>query len=64
MNGIGKQTAVCSSIQKIIYWLEKVVEVAENDQQKMFPAIIEYYETGDLKMGEYNIACWVKTLIP
>ena len=48
-------------IQKIIYWLEKAVEVAENDQQKKcFQLLIEYYQTGDLKKwDEYNIA-WVQ----
>lgn len=48
-------------IQKIIYWLQKAVEVAENDQQKKcFQLLINYYETGDLKIwDEYNIA-WVK----
>ncbi|TSA26523.1 MAG: dihydrofolate reductase [Ignavibacteriales bacterium] len=48
-------------IQKIIYWLGKAVEVAENEQQKKcFQLLIEYYETGDLKKwDEYNTA-WVK----
>ncbi|MCX6174879.1 MAG: dihydrofolate reductase [Ignavibacteriales bacterium] len=48
-------------IQKIIYWLGKAAEVAENEQQKKcFQLLIEYYETGDLKKwDEYNIA-WVK----
>ena len=48
-------------IQKIIYWLQKAVEVAENEQQKKcFQLLINYYETGDLKIwDEYNIA-WVK----
>ena len=48
-------------IKKIIYWLQKAVEVAENEQQKKcFQLLIEYYETGDLKKwDEYNIA-WVK----
>ncbi|MFN2429189.1 MAG: dihydrofolate reductase, partial [Cryomorphaceae bacterium] len=48
------------SIEKIIYWLEKAVDVAENDQQKKaLELLISYYETGDLKKwDEYNIA-WV-----
>ena len=48
-------------IQKIIYWLQKAVEVAENEQQKKcFQLLINYYESGDLKIwDEYNIA-WVK----
>jgi len=48
-------------IQKIIYWLQQAVGVAENEQQKKcFQLLIEYYQTGDLKKwDEYNIA-WVK----
>ncbi|MEW6702943.1 MAG: dihydrofolate reductase [Bacteroidota bacterium] len=49
------------AIEKIIFWLKKAVEVAENDQQKKaLQLLIEYYETGDLKKwDEYNIT-WVK----
>lgn len=48
-------------LKKIVYWLSKAVDVAENDQQKKcFQLLIEYYETGDLKKwDEYNIE-WVK----
>ncbi|NJD23631.1 MAG: dihydrofolate reductase, partial [Melioribacter sp.] len=48
-------------IQKIIYWLQKAVDVAENEQQKKcFRLLINYYETGDLKIwDQYNIE-WVK----
>ncbi len=48
------------AIKEIIKWLEKAVEVAENDQQaKALELLIEYYKTGDLKTwDEYNIA-WV-----
>ncbi|MEW6005794.1 MAG: dihydrofolate reductase [Stygiobacter sp.] len=49
------------AIEKIVYWLEKAVNVAENDQQKKaLQLLIEYYKTGDLKKwDEYNIE-WVK----
>lgn len=49
------------SIQKIIFWLNKAIEVAENEQQaKALKLLVEFYETGDLKMwDEYNIE-WVK----
>lgn len=49
-----------ASIDKIVYWLEKAVAVAENDKQKKaLTLLIEYYKTGDLKKwDEYNIA-WV-----
>jgi dipeptidyl-peptidase-3 len=49
------------SIQKIVYWLNKAIEVAENEQQaKALKLLVEFYETGDLKKwDEYNIE-WVK----
>ncbi len=52
-----------SSIEKIIYWLEKAAPVAENDQQRqVIEKLIEYYRTGNLeKFDEYNIL-WVKDL--
>jgi len=51
------------AIEKIVYWLEKAVTVAENDQQKaVLQKLIEYYRTGNLKTwDEYNIL-WVKDL--
>jgi dipeptidyl-peptidase-3 len=50
------------AIQKIIYWLEKAITVAENeDQKKGFELLIGYYKTGDLKVwDEYNIV-WTST---
>jgi dipeptidyl-peptidase-3 len=49
-----------AAIEKIVFWLEKAVNVAENEQQKKTLALlVEYYKTGDLKKwDEYNIA-WV-----
>lgn len=49
------------AIEKIVFWLEKAVNVAENDNQKAaLKLLVEYYKTGDLKKwDEYNIA-WVK----
>jgi len=49
------------AIEKIVYWLEKAVNVAENDlQKKTLQKLIEYYKTGDLKTwDEYNIL-WVQ----
>ncbi|NND09312.1 MAG: dihydrofolate reductase [Saprospiraceae bacterium] len=48
------------AIEKIISWLEKAVEVAENEQQATaLKLLIKYYQTGDLKIwDDYNIA-WV-----
>lgn len=50
------------AIEKIVYWLEKAVGVAENDQQeKALEKLIEYYKTGDLKTwDEYNVL-WAKS---
>jgi dipeptidyl-peptidase-3 len=49
-----------AAIEKIVFWLEKAVTVAENDKQKKaLELLVEYYKTGDLKKwDEYNIA-WV-----
>lgn len=49
------------AIEKIVYWLEKAVKVAENDEQRLaLKLLIEFYQTGDLKkFDEYSIA-WVK----
>jgi dipeptidyl-peptidase-3 len=47
-----------TAITKIVYWLEKAVEVAENQAQAdALKLLIEYYKTGDLKTWDaYNIA--------
>ena len=44
-------------ITQIVYWLNKALSVAENDQQKAYiEKLIAYYQTGDLKTwDEYNI---------
>lgn len=46
------------AIEKIVYWLKKASEVAENEQQKnVIDLLVEYYETGDLKtFDRYNVA--------
>ncbi len=45
------------AIDKIIFWLNKAVTVAENpDQAKALSKLIEFYKTGSLKIwDEYNI---------
>lgn len=50
-----------AAIKEIIGWLQKAVEVAENQvQADALKLLIEYYRTGDLvKWDEYNVA-WVK----
>jgi len=49
-----------AALQKVTYWLDKAVTVAENDaQKKALQLLSEYYKTGDLKKWDaYNIA-WV-----
>lgn len=49
------------AIDKIIDWLKKAENVAENDQQKkVISTLIKYYQTGDLKdFDEYSIL-WVE----
>lgn len=51
-----------ASIDKIISWLTKAKEVAENESQaKGLELLIKYYQTGDLKTwDEYNIV-WAKS---
>lgn len=50
-----------ASIERIVFWLEQAVEVAENAEQKeALVKLVEYYKTGDLAVFDaYNIA-WVK----
>ncbi|MBL7900460.1 MAG: dihydrofolate reductase [Bacteroidia bacterium] len=48
------------AIEKMVFWLEKAIEVSENEQQKKaLQALVTYYKTGQLKdFDTYNIA-WV-----
>lgn len=49
------------AIEKIVYWLEKAITVAENGAQKLaLEKLVTFYKTGSLKdFDDYNIA-WVK----
>lgn len=51
------------AIEKIVFWLEKAIAVAENEQQKAtLQKLVDYYKTGDLKTwDEYNVL-WVEDL--
>ncbi|MBQ8592948.1 MAG: dihydrofolate reductase [Bacteroidaceae bacterium] len=51
------------AIEKIVGWLEKAANVAENDKQKaVIEKLIEFYRDGDLKtFDEYSIT-WVNDL--
>ncbi|EPH06708.1 dipeptidyl-peptidase III [Myroides odoratimimus CCUG 12700] len=50
-----------AAIDQIIFWLEKAVTVAENQEQAdALKLLIKYYQTGDLQLwDDYNVA-WVK----
>jgi dipeptidyl-peptidase-3 len=48
------------AIEKVVYWLQKAMTVAENEQQKTtLDKLIKFYQTGDLTaFDDYSIA-WV-----
>lgn len=51
------------AIDKILYWLEKVAGVAENEQQKaVIEKLIQFYKDGDLKTFDEYAILWVKDL--
>ena len=51
------------AIDKIIYWLEKAMGVAENDAQKaVIEKMIQFYQDGDLKTFDEYAILWVKDL--
>ena len=53
----GKYGAV---IRKIIYWLRKAMDVAENEQQRTYiGTLIRYYRTGDLQLFNRYCIEWV-----
>ena len=53
----GKYGAV---IRKIIYWLRKAMDLAENEQQRTYiGTLIRYYETGDLRLFNQYCIEWV-----
>lgn len=48
-------------ISKIVFWLEKAIPLAENEQQKTtLERLVSYYKSGDVKdWDQYNLA-WIK----
>jgi dipeptidyl-peptidase-3 len=48
------------AIERVVYWFERAITVAENDAQRdAFEKLVRYYRSGDLEdWDEYNIA-WV-----
>ena len=50
-----------AAIQQIVYWLKKAADVAENDQQrKVIGLLVDYYETGDLRLFDQYSIEWLK----
>ena len=51
------------AIEKIVFWLEKAIPVADSElQRESLVKLVEFYKTGDLKaFDEYSIL-WVKDL--
>lgn len=52
-----------AAIEKIIFWLEKALPIAENEQQRQaLELLIRFYRNGDLKtFDDYSIA-WLKDI--
>lgn len=49
------------AISKIVYWLEKAMDVAENEHQKeVIRLLVDFYRTGDLKVFDDYSICWLK----
>ncbi len=53
-----------AALEKVVYWLQKAVTVAENDHQKTtFNKLIKFFQTGNPKdFDDYSIS-WVKDTI-
>lgn len=52
------------AIKKIVYWLKKAEEVAENEAQKShIGKLISYYETGDLKTFDKYSILWAQDTV-
>ncbi|MFZ0390635.1 MAG: dihydrofolate reductase, partial [Calditrichia bacterium] len=49
------------AIEKVVFWLEKARNVAENPrQQKALDLLIQYYKTGDLKTWDNYSIAWLQ----
>ena len=48
-----------AAIEKIVFWLEKAAQVADEPQKSIINALVNYYRTGDLReFDRYNVL-WV-----
>lgn len=51
------------AIERVVFWLEKAMEVAENaDQKYVISKLINFYKTGDLKEYDAYAVAWVEDL--
>ena len=51
------------AIRHIVYWLKKAASVAENDRQReVIETLVEYYETGDLRLFDKYSILWLQCL--
>src|SRR5688572_883950 len=49
------------ALSKVVFWLNKAIEVAENEQQKEhLRHLVKLYETGDLEHFDQHAIAWVK----
>ncbi|MDA3853392.1 MAG: dihydrofolate reductase [Bacteroidales bacterium] len=52
-----------ATLERIVYWLEKAIKIADTDQQQQTLAyLIDYYKTGDLKTFDDFSISWVSDL--
>ena len=52
-----------NAIRHIVYWLQKAMNVAENEQQRrVIELLVEFYRTGDLQLFDTYSIEWVKCL--
>lgn len=52
-----------NAIRHIVYWLQKASEVAENQQQReVIETLVEYYQTGDLRLFDRYSILWLQCL--
>lgn len=50
-----------SAIERIVGWLEKAQDVAENEEQRdVIRLLVEFYKTGDLKLFDSYSIAWLK----
>lgn len=50
------------AIRKIVYWLRKAAEVAENEEQReVIDLLVSYYQTGNLRIFDQYSIKWVES---